>query len=159
VDLLTKILNNKQDGEILLKKIFSRCYALSMNREDAQDIASETMTKAFERIDQFHGDNIEPWLYTIARNTFLDWKRKHREVLTEEPIELEVLGHAEGVEMSLDLQKCLEKMKEEDSDLLCMIPFSSYAELSLSLEISNQNLRVKISRARNLLADCMEPAA
>lgn len=158
MDLLTKILSTKDERDVLAKKIYSRCYALTMNREEAQDIAQETFTKALERIDQFEGNNIEPWLYTISRNLFFDSKKKHREILTDEPAELEVLGHEEGLEISLDLQKCLEQMEEGDRDLISMIPFSSYEEIREELGITIKNLRVKIFRARNKLSDCMELA-
>tara|TARA_B110000196_G_scaffold156453_1_gene134735 strand:+ start:961 stop:1353 length:393 start_codon:yes stop_codon:yes gene_type:complete len=130
-----------------------------MNREEAQDIAQETFTKALERIDQFEGENIEPWLYTIARNLFLDLRARRTELLSDEPPEIEVLGHEEGVQISLDLQYCMEKMKDNDRVLIAMLPFSSYEDIQEELGISSANLRVKIFRARNKLSECMDLAA
>jgi RNA polymerase sigma factor (sigma-70 family) len=130
-----------------------------MNREEAQDIAQETFTKALERIDQFEGDKIEPWLYTIARNLFLDLRARKTEFLSDEPPEIEVLGHEEGVQISLDLQNCMEKMEDNDRALIAMLPFSSYEYIQEELGVSSANLRVKIFRVRNKLSECMDLAA
>ena len=155
VDLLTKILNSKEESYELNKKIFSRCYSLTMNKEEAQDIAQETFTKALERIDQFEGNNIEPWLYTIARNLFLDMRTRRTEILSEETPELEVLGHDKSIEISVDLQKCLEELDDEERELMSMVPFHSYQEIEKELNISSANVRTKICRARNKLSECM----
>ena len=126
-----------------------------MNKEEAQDIAQETFTKALERIDQFEGNNIEPWLYTIARNLFLDMRARRTEILSEETPELEVLGHDKSIEISVDLQKCLEELDDEERELMSMVPFHSYQEIEKELNISSANVRTKICRARNKLSECM----
>lgn len=126
-----------------------------MNKEEAQDIAQETFTKALERIDQFEGNNIEPWLYTIARNLFLDMRTRRTEILSEETPELEVLGHDKSIEISVDLQKCLEELDDEERELMSMVPFHSYQEIEKELNISSANVRTKICRARNKLSECM----
>ena len=126
-----------------------------MNKEEAQDIAQETFTKALEKIDQFEGNNIETWLYTIARNLFLDMRTRRTEILSEETPEVEVLGHDKGIEISVDLQKCLEELEEEERELMSMVPFHSYQKIEEELNISSANVRTKICRARNKLSECM----
>ena len=155
MDLLTKILNTKDERDVLTKKIFSRCYALTMNKEEAQDIAQETFTKALEKIDQFEGNNIEPWLYTIARNLFLDMRNRRTEMLSDETLEVEVVGHDKSIEISLDLQKCLDKLDDEERELMSMVPLHSYKQIEEELKISSANVRTKICRARNKLSECM----
>ena len=128
---------------------------LTMNKEEAEDIAQETFTKALERIDQFEGNNIEPWLYTIARNLFLDMRTRRTEILSDESLEVEVIGHDKGIEISVDLQKCLEELEDEERELMSMVPFHSYQEIEEELNISSANVRTKICRARNKLSECM----
>lgn len=126
-----------------------------MNKEEAQDIAQETFTKALERIDQFEGNNIEPWLYTIARNLFLDMRTRRTEILSDESLEVEVMGHDKSIEISVDLQNCLEELDDEERELMSMVPFHSYQEIEKELNISSANVRTKICRARNKLSECM----
>lgn len=126
-----------------------------MNKEEAEDIAQETFTKALERIDQFEGNNIEPWLYTIARNLFLDLRTRRTEILSDESLEVEVIGHDKGIEISVDLQKCLEELEDAERELMSMVPFHSYQEIEEELNISSENVRTKICRARNKLSECM----
>ena len=126
-----------------------------MNKEEAQDIAQETFTKALEKIDQFEGNNIEPWLYTIARNLFLDMRTRRTEILSDESLEVEVIGHDKGIEISVDLQKCLEELEDDERELMSMVPFHSYQEIEKELNISSANVRTKICRARNKLSECM----
>ncbi len=70
-----------------LELIFSSCYkyvkayALSMCLDEAlaEDITQETFYKALISYDKFKGDcKIETWLCRIARNEFLQIKRKQK---------------------------------------------------------------------------------
>ncbi len=47
--------------------------------EDTEDITQDAFLKAWKHIDQFKkGKPFKPWMYTIARNTALDYiKKKH----------------------------------------------------------------------------------
>ena len=46
-------------------------------RDDAvaEDIAQEALLKAFRNLDSLHGD-VKPWLLTIVRNAYFDWRRR-----------------------------------------------------------------------------------
>jgi len=72
---------------------------LVRDAEEADDIAQETMIKAFKAIDSFaDGTDIRAWLMTILRNTRIDHIRAKAatsgnvslEQLTVEPVELAV---------------------------------------------------------------------
>ena len=105
MDELTRVLNSKEEREELTNKIFRRCMALTMNKEEAQDVAQDTFLRALEKIDQFDGRNLEGWLFTIARNIFIDKTRKKKEILPGDVPEVMVDSHEEGTITQLDLEK------------------------------------------------------
>lgn len=53
-------------------KLKSFAMKLTKDHEDANDLLQETMLKAYSNRDKFkEGTNLNAWLYTIMRNTFL----------------------------------------------------------------------------------------
>jgi RNA polymerase sigma factor (sigma-70 family) len=50
------------------------------NRDDADDLLQETFVKVFLKLDSYNQEfTFGQWVYTIARNTFIDYKRKKRD--------------------------------------------------------------------------------
>jgi RNA polymerase sigma-70 factor (ECF subfamily) len=45
------------------------------NRADAADISQETLLVACAKLQTFRGENLNAWLYTIARNLIIDYYR------------------------------------------------------------------------------------
>lgn len=64
-----------------LKSIFNFTYRLVGKPEDAEDITQETFLKMWRNIKKYRqGENFKTWLFTIARNTAIDWLRKKKSV-------------------------------------------------------------------------------
>ena len=147
-------------SEELRVRLWKRCLALTMNEDDAEDLQQNTYLKAIENKEKFDGKAIDRWTFTICRNLFYDSKRKKREYLPGKDLpEISVPSPEEGIIIELDLKMCLEELDENEREILSMIPSSSYNEMAEELEISKSNLRVKICRAREKLAQCLELAA
>ena len=71
-----------QDQEVL-NMLAKYSYSIAKNKELAEDIAQDTLVKAISRFESFDGKNINGWLKTICKNTFLDWVKKKKENLKE----------------------------------------------------------------------------
>ena len=59
-------------------KVYRLAYLKTNNADDAEDIASETFCRAFQRVKQYRfegGDSIYPWLYRITINLCVDLSR------------------------------------------------------------------------------------
>src|SRR3989344_9125014 len=76
---------NGDDGAIAflidrhLKGVFNFIRRLAGNREEAEDITQETFLKMWRNLKKYRlGDNFKTWLFTIARNTAIDYMRKKR---------------------------------------------------------------------------------
>jgi len=58
-------------------KIFHYSWLMCGNREDAEEVAQETLLKVFESFDQLREpERVRPWVFRIARNVCLMQRRK-----------------------------------------------------------------------------------
>jgi RNA polymerase sigma-70 factor, ECF subfamily len=64
-----------------LKDVYRFVYQLTKDGGMAEDVTQESFVKAWKKIRSFRqGSNFKTWLFAIARNTAIDWLRKHKEV-------------------------------------------------------------------------------
>lgn len=61
----------------LAPRVFTYVYRHVGNRQDAEDITSETFTRAFSSASKPPADSVSPWIYTIAKNLMID-RARHR---------------------------------------------------------------------------------
>jgi RNA polymerase sigma-70 factor (ECF subfamily) len=150
---------------ILLKhqdRIYNLCRYMLRDLQDAQDAAQDVFLKAYRGLEGFRPDASHyTWLYRIAVNTCLDYKRKSRreafrsEPLTEdlpsdEPFPEQLYESAEIHEsMQLALQKLPEKLRA--AIVLREIEELSYEEIAQVLHTSPGTVKSRISRAREQL--------
>ena len=78
---------NKNDDfsnivNIHLKPVYNFIYRLVGSAKDAEDIAQETFFKAWKSIKTYRPDeNFKTWIFTIARNTAIDFMRKKKNLV------------------------------------------------------------------------------
>lgn len=80
---------NEESLEVLVRKylkpIFSFVFRLVENSQEAEDITQEVFVKAWRNLKKFNQkQSFKTWLFTIAKNTCLDWLRKKKEILFSE---------------------------------------------------------------------------
>lgn len=67
------------EGEALahLDALYSFAVKLARSRDDAEDLVSDTLLRAFERWEQYRlGTNIRAWLFTILYHVFVSRRRR-----------------------------------------------------------------------------------
>jgi len=70
--------------EAYYMQVYSYALTLTRNREDAEDIAQTAFCKVMSSKSEFRGDAGElTWLCSVARNVFIDRKRKESRERTE----------------------------------------------------------------------------
>ncbi|MFA5021237.1 MAG: sigma-70 family RNA polymerase sigma factor [Patescibacteria group bacterium] len=74
---------DEQSLEILIKRYLNQIFAFSLkfskDKAAAQDIAQDTFVKVWKKIGKFDADKkFKPWLFTIAKNTALDYLKQKR---------------------------------------------------------------------------------
>jgi RNA polymerase sigma-70 factor, ECF subfamily len=63
-------------------RLYNTVYRLLGNAEDAEDVVQEAYIHAYQSLRSFKGDALFfTWLYRIAVNAAISWKRKERAVL------------------------------------------------------------------------------
>jgi len=68
-----------------LKPVYNFSLRLCGNPKDAEEISQESFVKLWKHIGAFRqGERFKTWLYTIVRNTTIDWMRKKKSVLFSE---------------------------------------------------------------------------
>ena len=89
---------NEKLYEAYYMRVFSYAMTLAGDRALAEEITQETFFRAFSRQSEFRGEaNEATWLCAIAKNCFLDEKRRAGR---HEPIPEELPDWGKGVEQS-----------------------------------------------------------
>ena len=84
-------------------KLFRYSYAMCHQREDAEEVAQETLLKVFQNLDQLHDpERLKPWIFRIAKNACL-MKRRKSVFAPKEELSLEELKPAKDSEAKLEI--------------------------------------------------------
>ena len=152
--------------EVLVRKyqdiVYNLCRYMLQDPEKAQDAAQDVFLKAYRGLKDFRPDfSIHTWLYRIAVNTCLDYKRKsYREALRNEPLAEDLPSKepfADQLYVSREstkaIQRALQKLPEKlrATIVLREIEELSYEEIAQILRTSIGTVKSRISRAREQL--------
>ena len=131
---------------------------LTGSRQEAEDITSETFVRAWMDSGTLRVDTIKAYLFTIARNLHVDWRRHEarRGELGDEPVDPSPGPEGEtGSRSELRaVTKALQQLPEVDRAALLMRTHEelSYQAIASALGLTVVAARVKVHRARMRLA-------
>ena len=171
-DAIKKAKNNNQGAyKFLLDTFWPYVYAFQLkrtaNENDAEDITIQTFSKAFDKIHTYNTDyNFKTWLIAISKNLHIDLVRKqHTSVLTSDKSEQKTLvnivddaptpeDHLIAQQNLASLLKVIRQLKPHYQEVLTLRYFKefSYREISETLDEPMSNVKVKLMRAKKLLA-------
>ncbi|MFI2743895.1 RNA polymerase sigma factor [Zhouia sp. PK063] len=142
------------------------------NENDAEDVTIRTFSRAFDRIDTFNDDfEFKTWLITISKNIHIDLVRKRKsasflQVSDEEEAEaFNIPDDSPSAEDLLiteqnlaKLLRDIKKLKPHYQEVINLRYFQelSYQEIALQLNEPLNNVKVKLLRARKLLAEIIQ---
>ena len=124
---------------------------------DAEDITAETFTRAWMNFAIIRTETLKAYLFTIARNIYLESLRKNRnqERLNDtHPDSHPTLEKALETRSELDqIRASLLTLSEIDRSAFVMrVQYDlSYAEIARVLQLSEGAVKVKVHRVRKLL--------
>ncbi len=152
-------------------RIYNLCRRMLGNAHDAEDAAQDVFLKAYQALPRFEpGASLYTWLYRIAINTCIDYKRKPfleslfkrsdegEEIMIDMPSgEPSPERLAESKQMEQTLQKSLGKLSQKlrTAIILKEIEGLSYEEIADVLDISMGTVKSRIARAREELLKLM----
>jgi RNA polymerase sigma-70 factor (ECF subfamily) len=142
------------------------------NETDTEDIAIETFSKAFDKIATYNPEfQFNTWLIAIAKNVHIDMLRKKKSTIfveiTDEENQLAyyVADTTPSVEDALIIEQNLSRLLQFIKELkphyqeviqLRYFQEMSYQEISEQLNEPLSNVKIKLLRAKKLLAEIIE---
>jgi RNA polymerase sigma factor (sigma-70 family) len=164
--LIDRVLAGEQALYASLVDRYKR-YALTItlkilqNKPEAEEAAQDAFIKAYHHLAGFNRQSkFSTWLYRIAFNTAITYKRKHRHQF--QSIENEVMEyHAEG-DVSLErsdktryLNLAMAKLNEADRTALTLFYLDEFSleEIAEIMSMQANTIKVRIHRARQRVAD------
>ena len=168
--------NDQIAFNFLLDKFWNDVYGFQLkrteNENDAEDITIQTFSKAFDKIETYNAKyEFKTWLITISKNLHIDLIRKRKSSIsntknrdTEDEF-YDIIDESPSPEDKLiteqNLAKLLRDIKKLKPHYQAVINLRYFQELSYK-EISEQlnepinNVKVKLLRAKKLLAEIIE---
>lgn len=138
--------------------VFRFALYLCGNRAEAEDITSETFVRAWTSPEPIRAATLRGYLFTIARNLFLQGLRKSkRHVELSEEVRDPQASPQTQAEDKAEFRAVLaglQRLPEADRAALAMRAFEGmhYEEIAQALGIPLATVKVKIHRARLALA-------
>ena len=163
---------NQKAFHFLMDSFWGEVYGFLLkrteNENDAEDIAVQTFSKAFNKLDSFNEEyKFSTWLIAIAKNIHFDLIRKRKSLLNSNTIDAddEALTIIDGspsaedkiiIEQNLvELLKQIKKLKPNYQEIIHLRYFQekSIKQIANQLDETENNVKVKLLRARKLLAE------
>ncbi|WP_219217487.1 sigma-70 family RNA polymerase sigma factor [Variovorax boronicumulans] len=137
--------------------------ALTGDAWAADDLVQDTLERACVKWRLWTvGTDLRAWLFTLMHNVFANQLRRAppRAVDIDE-VAHDLAGADAGQDRTLDLQRCLLLLPEDQRAVLLLIALEdlSYAQVARVLDIPIGTVMSRLSRARSRLHELMEGAA
>lgn len=181
--LLTENIQKAKNGNqvafrYLLDSFWADVYNYQLKRtkseNEAEDITIQTFSKAFDKINTFDDNYVfKTWLIAISKNVHIDLLRKKKVSIStettkeqEEKIYLvvdenptpedKIIGEQNLAKLLLDIKKL--KPKYQEMIQLRYFQELTYKEISAQINEPMNNVKVKLLRAKKLLAEIIKKA-
>lgn len=167
--------NNQAAFKFLLDHFWNDVYGFLLkrtnNENDAEDITIETFSKAFDKLDTYRPEyNFKTWLITISKNIHTDLVRKQKvrfsksnlpshddefyQIADESPSAEDIIITEQNL---AKLLKDIKKLKPAYQEVIQLRYFQemSYKDIAVELKEPVNNIKVKLLRAKKLLAEIL----
>ena len=162
---------NQKAFNLLLNTYWKDVYHFQFNKckneDESEDITIKTFAKAFDKIDTFDDKfQFKTWLFTISGNIFIDHLRKKKGEtisLNKHPKEIHKIADEEPSpadrliqEQNLaQLKAYIRQLKPHYQEVINLRYFQelSYKEIAKELDEPMNNIKIKLLRAKKLLAE------
>lgn len=147
----------KQVYEENFGDVYKYVFAMTKNKELAEDVTADTFLKAMKNIGSFRGEcELKVWLFGIAKNTYRSLLRKNRSLSDEEIPENvpdpsgNVQSEVENRLTSSELHKILHSLEEPYKEVFTLRVFGdlSFREIGELFERSDHWACVTYHRAK-----------
>ncbi|MBE0643045.1 MAG: RNA polymerase sigma factor [Bacteroidetes bacterium] len=141
--------------------LYAYCRCLAWRREESDDLFQEAITRLYESALQGRDiSNISGYVIKIARNLYLNMQRDRKPVIS---IEHDTLAMAavphEKTEMLELIHMAMELLSEDYREAFFLREFADmpYEEIAQVMNLTNVNVRIRVTRAREKIRKILEP--
>ena len=151
------MLNFQSLYESYAPEVYRFAFWLAGNGAEAEDVTSETLIRAWTKSPLIRTETLKAYLFTIARNVYLERQRKgKRQVILEDIYPDPTPGPDKVVESQLqiaEIRYALQQVAEIDraAFVLRVQHELAYAEIARVLDLSLSSAKVKVHRVRKKL--------
>lgn len=148
-------------------KLHKFALRLTKNTHNAEDLVQSTLVRALEKKELFEGGtNLFSWTSKIMFNLFISGYRRRKKFETQydpEPY-INLMSVAPVQEACVDfitVSKNMEHLSPEHREVLVLVCVKgmSYSEAAMALNIPENTVRSRLSRARDNLQEILAPTA
>lgn len=126
------------------------------NTNDVEDIVQEVFIKIYQKIDTLkEEDKIQNWIFTIARNSIIDYYRKNKSKIEVPLSEYDDIAQIDSEEDNTKgMEKCLKgfinKLPEEYREIIIDSELKNIKQKDLAVKynIEYSSLRSRVQRGR-----------
>lgn len=153
---------NAEAFQLLYRKhsqsVFRYCLKIVKDESAAKDALQETFIKVYENRESYNGTNFKGWLYTIARNTCMNYQRDKKEYVE----------YVEGTRPQFNnedfilreyIHKMIDTLPDSYREAIILREYEelSYEEIAQVLELDLSLVKIRVHRARKILKKLLEP--
>jgi RNA polymerase sigma factor (sigma-70 family) len=150
--------------------VFTIAYQVLNDREAAEEVAQDTFIKAFRRLKDYRFEaKFTTWLYPIAKNTAIDYKRKKTRITAsidgdksfyqvEDKETHGQFSQLQAKQRSTYIQEMIQELPEEDGMLVTLfyLKEQSIEEIAEMIGLSASNIKVKLFRLRKKMKSTLQ---
>jgi RNA polymerase sigma-70 factor, ECF subfamily len=140
------------------RSLLALCHGMLGHADDAEDALGETFLRVLRSLPRFRGQaTFRTWLFRIAVNVCLNWKRDHRpsEPWSEERSPADPASPETIALRRLRVQEALNSLQPRHRAILLLKAREgwSVAEIAAAMRWSERRVEYELSNARRALAD------
>jgi len=140
-------------------RIYSYFLKLIQDKDEAMSLTQETFYKVYKGLKNFDiSKDFFPYLIKIARNEGVNFLNKYKRVESVSYDDTLNYEKSESFDKKVILDEALKKIPKEDREIILLFYMEnlSYEEIANLLNISIDNVKVKLHRAKEKLKKFLE---
>ncbi|TBL78525.1 sigma-70 family RNA polymerase sigma factor [Paenibacillus thalictri] len=143
-----------------MKDVYRYLRSLCYDHHAAEDLVQETFYRAYLYLEDCKEDKVKPWLFRVAYNAFVDYKRKESRSSTQEPDFFRHHGHSDTPEAAVlrqerwdEFERWVTRLPYKQRQALLLHDFGrlTYQEAAELMGVSLSHYKVLLFRARQQL--------
>ncbi len=153
--------------ESMYTPLFRIVKRIANNEDASEEIVQDTFIKVLDYWHKFETpDDAKYWLIRVAQNAALNWAKRsskervlYQKVYSEQRPAMDGPEHAHlKSETELLVQKALDKLPKKFREVLVLKEYGElgYKEIGKVLGITEGNVKVRVFRARDALAEALK---